>query len=74
MSALWLNIRFWRLHLQIGEPYWWSVRVRYNSYAGLIWRRDGLLDVCEAPWLMDKARRERDERRWRNVKINKEAR
>jgi hypothetical protein len=32
MSMLWLNIRFWLWHLQIGEPHWWSVRWTRNDY------------------------------------------
>lgn len=30
MSNLWLNVRLWSWHLQIGEPRWWSVRVVRN--------------------------------------------
>lgn len=32
MSKLWLNIRFWDIFIQIGEPKWYSLRIRKNSY------------------------------------------
>ena len=32
MSNLWLNIRIFYWHLQIGDPNWYSVRISYNSH------------------------------------------
>lgn len=38
MSNLWLNIRFGQYHLQIGDPKWWSIRIRKND------------DIKSKPW------------------------
>jgi hypothetical protein len=30
MSSLWLNIRILLWHIQVGDPHWYSVRLKYN--------------------------------------------
>lgn len=32
MSSVWLNIRFYVWHLQIGDPHLWSIKISRNNY------------------------------------------